>query len=103
MRYTIVYTGGFDATKTTVGRAREPFRVPRHYNYPLQSLIYRYLDEHLATQLHDVGFGDGAKRFKFFTFSRLIGNSSRQATSWSSRRARRFISPRRMRRLWSRC
>jgi len=57
-----------------LGRRGEPFRVPRHYNYPLQSLIYRYLDEHLATQLHDEGFGDGAKRFRFFTFSRLIGD-----------------------------
>jgi len=60
--------------KLRLGVQGEPFRVPRHYNYPLQSLIYRYLDEHLATQLHDVGFGDGAKRFKFFTFSRLIGD-----------------------------
>jgi CRISPR/Cas system endoribonuclease Cas6 (RAMP superfamily) len=59
--------------KLRLGAQGEPFRVPRHYNYPLQSLIYRYLDAHLATQLHDVGFGDGAKRFKFFTFSRLIG------------------------------
>ena len=60
--------------RLVLGKRGEPFRVPRHYNYPLQSLIYRYLDEHLATQLHDVGFGDGAKRFKFFTFSRLIGD-----------------------------
>jgi CRISPR-associated endoribonuclease Cas6 len=57
-----------------LGKRGTPFRVPRHYNYPLQSLIYRYLDEHLATQLHDEGFGNGAKRFKFFTFSRLIGD-----------------------------
>ena len=46
--------------RLVLGKRGEPFRVPRHYNYPLQSLIYRYLDEHLATQLHDVGFGDGA-------------------------------------------
>jgi CRISPR/Cas system endoribonuclease Cas6 (RAMP superfamily) len=46
--------------KLRLGVQGEPFRVPRHYNYPLQSLIYRYLDEHLATQLHDVGFGNGA-------------------------------------------
>jgi CRISPR/Cas system endoribonuclease Cas6 (RAMP superfamily) len=35
--------------KLRLGVQGEPFRVPRHYNYPLQSLIYRYLDARRAS------------------------------------------------------
>jgi CRISPR-associated endoribonuclease Cas6 len=64
--------------KLYLGQRREPFMVPLHYNYFVQSLIYRHLDEHLATQLHDVGFGEGTKRFRYFTFSRLMGDFQRE-------------------------
>lgn len=64
--------------KRFLGKRREPFTMPAHYNYFLQSLIYRHLDEHLAQQLHDEGIGEGTKRFRYFTFSRLIGNFQRQ-------------------------
>jgi CRISPR-associated endoribonuclease Cas6 len=64
--------------KLYLGRRREPFMVPPHYNYFVQSLIYRHLDEHLATQLHHEGFGEGTKRFRYFTFSRLMGDFQRE-------------------------
>jgi CRISPR-associated endoribonuclease Cas6 len=64
--------------KLYLGKRDEPFTIPAHYNYFLQSLIYRHLDEHLAQQLHDEGIGEGTKRFRYFTFSRLIGDFRRQ-------------------------
>lgn len=64
--------------KLWLGKRNEPFSVPVHYNYSLQSLIYRHLDAHLARQLHDEGIGEGTKRFRYFTFSRLIGNFQRR-------------------------
>ncbi|MFQ3611340.1 MAG: CRISPR-associated endoribonuclease Cas6 [Fimbriimonadales bacterium] len=49
-------------------------RVPKHYNAIVQGLIYYYLDEALATRVHDVGYPDGKRQLKYFTFSRLMGN-----------------------------
>ncbi|MEN3000719.1 MAG: CRISPR-associated endoribonuclease Cas6 [Armatimonadota bacterium] len=63
--------------KLFLGRRGEPFTVPAHYNYFLQSLIYHHLDEHLAQRLHDEGIGEGTKRFRYFTFSRLMGDFER--------------------------
>ncbi len=48
-------------------------RVPKHYNAIVQGLIYYYLDEALATRLHDVGYPAGKRSLKYFTFSRLMG------------------------------
>jgi CRISPR-associated endoribonuclease Cas6 len=64
--------------KLYLGQRHQPFEVPAHYNYFVQSLIYRHLDEHLATLLHDSGFGEGTKRFRYFTFSRLMGDFQRE-------------------------
>lgn len=64
--------------KLLLGKRNEPFTVPIHYNYFLQSLIYRHLDAHLAQTLHDEGIGEGTKRFRYFTFSRLIGEFKSQ-------------------------
>ena len=47
-------------------------RVPIHYNYQVQSLIYRHLDKALARNLHDEGIPHEKRRYKFFTFSRLF-------------------------------
>ena len=48
--------------------------LPINYNHLIQGFIYRHLDEHLATELHEDGLKDpeSRRRFKFFTFSRLI-------------------------------
>lgn len=64
--------------KLFLGKRQEPFTVPVHYNYFLQSLIYRHLEVHLAQQLHDEGIGEGTKRFRYFTFSRLMGDFQRR-------------------------
>jgi len=48
-------------------------RLPIHYNEYIQAFIYRHLDEHLATVLHDQGIPEGKRRLKLFTFSRLLG------------------------------
>lgn len=48
-------------------------RLPVHYNYLLQSLIYHVLDKDFAEFLHNTGYETGGRRFKLFTFSRLLG------------------------------
>jgi CRISPR-associated endoribonuclease Cas6 len=48
-------------------------RLPVHYNYWLQGLIYQSLDAEFAAFLHDHGFKGGGRVFKLFTFSRLLG------------------------------
>jgi len=47
--------------------------VPVHYNWHLQSYIYSTISQPLSFILHDLGFSYGKRRFKLFTFSRLIG------------------------------
>ncbi|MFO7172165.1 MAG: CRISPR-associated endoribonuclease Cas6 [Bacillota bacterium] len=51
--------------------------VPVHYNEVIQGLIYRYLDPDLAGHIHDGGYPEGPRRFKLFTFSRLLGRWER--------------------------
>ena len=46
--------------------------LPVHYNHLIQGLIYRNLDQALARRFHEEGFLYGKRRFKLFTFSRLI-------------------------------
>ena len=50
------------------------FRLPIHYNEIIQGFIYRHLSPSLAEKIHNQGFVDPetGKKFKFFTFSRLI-------------------------------
>lgn len=51
---------------------RGALTLPVHYNHLLQSLIYRNLDQALAGWLHEGGYALGRRRFKLFTFSRLL-------------------------------
>jgi len=51
--------------------------LPIHYNHLLQAMIYRSLDEALAEWLHNRGYCYGKRRFKLFTFSRLLSQSRR--------------------------
>lgn len=64
---------------TLVPQAR-PLVIPVNYNYHLSALVYRLIDlssaEH-AEWLHTYGFTLGGKRFKHFTFSRLLVPSRR--------------------------
>ena len=43
------------------------------YNHIVQAMIYKHLNEELATFLHKIGFENGKRSFKMFTFSRLVG------------------------------
>lgn len=46
--------------------------LPFHYNHLLQSMIYQKLDEALAEWLHEKGYQYEKRRFKLFTFSRIL-------------------------------
>jgi CRISPR-associated endoribonuclease Cas6 len=47
--------------------------LPLSYNYAVQSLILRHIDEKLGQFLHDKGYMLGKRSFKMFTFSRILG------------------------------
>jgi len=53
---------------------KNKLRLPIHYNEIIQGFIYKHISPQLAEKLHDQGFEDPetGKKFKFFTFSRLI-------------------------------
>ncbi len=53
--------------------AEGPVVLPLNYNQHIQALIYRYLDESLAEFLHNEGYRYEKRRFKLFTFSRVLG------------------------------
>jgi CRISPR-associated endoribonuclease Cas6 len=59
--------------KLTFTPAYKVLCLPIHYNYLLQSMIYRNLEKALATWLHEDGFYYLKRRFKLFTFSKLLG------------------------------
>ncbi|WP_457755596.1 CRISPR-associated endoribonuclease Cas6, partial [Thermodesulfatator indicus] len=62
MRISIVFKG-----------PKEGLTLPVHYNHLVQAFIYRSLDATLASFYHERGFAYGKRRFKLFTFSRLLG------------------------------
>ncbi len=56
----------------------EPFKdkkilLPRHYNYLIQSFIYKNLQRQIAEKVHNEGFIYEKRSFRLFTFSRLFG------------------------------
>lgn len=54
--------------------------IPLSYSYELSAWIYKVLassDEAYASWLHDNGFAQENKRFKFFTFSRLLFDNAK--------------------------
>lgn len=56
-------------------RPRDPLFLPIHYHPILQGVIYRNLDEALATWYHERGYAYHRRRFKLFTFSRLFARN----------------------------
>jgi CRISPR-associated endoribonuclease Cas6 len=54
-------------------RASDDVMLPVSYNYLVQASIYNNISHRLSKFLHDKGFVYGKRRFKFFTFSRLMG------------------------------
>lgn len=47
--------------------------LPIQYNYFVQSAIYAALPENIASRIHDEGYSAGNRRFKMFSFSRILG------------------------------
>jgi len=60
--------------KVTVS-SESPVLLPLHYNYVLQSFIYRNLDKIYSTFLHNYGFPYKSRLFKLLTFSKIFGKS----------------------------
>lgn len=59
-------------TVTFGGEVEVP--LPVHYNHHVQAMIYRQIRQPaLRDFLHQHGFALGGRRFKLFTFSRLLG------------------------------
>jgi len=52
---------------------KENISLPLHYNYLLQSFIYHHISKNMADFLHNGGYKFGKRKFKLFTFSRLMG------------------------------
>lgn len=48
--------------------------LPIHYNEYLQGFVYKNLDEEIGEFLHNEGFKYEKRKFKLFSFSRIIGN-----------------------------
>jgi len=53
--------------------AMDSIKLPIHYNYLVQSMIYRNMDKEFAEFLHNKGYEVNKRKFKLFTFSRLFG------------------------------
>ncbi|ADO45631.1 CRISPR-associated protein Cas6 [Hydrogenobacter thermophilus TK-6] len=54
-------------------------RLPKSYNHLLQAFFYKNTDPVLSKFLHEIGFVYNRRRFKLFTFSKIIGKlASRQ-------------------------
>lgn len=51
---------------------KDNITLPIHYNFYIQSLIYRILSPIISTKLHNQGFKFERRSFKFFTFSKII-------------------------------
>jgi CRISPR-associated endoribonuclease Cas6 len=59
-------------------QADGPIQLPIHYNHLVQGLIYKSMENpFLRKYLHEHGFPFEKRRFKLFTFSRLMGQKAR--------------------------
>lgn len=47
--------------------------IPIHYNYWLQSALYKAMGSETGIRVHDQGFTEAGRVFRYFTFSRLLG------------------------------
>ena len=64
----------------SIDKAAHGNLIPLSYAYELSAWIYKVLassDTNYATWLHDNGFTQENKRFKFFTFSRLLFDNAK--------------------------
>lgn len=58
--------------KLTYESINDKIYLPIHYNFYIQSLIYKTLSPLIAKKLHDEGFKFEKRRFKLFSFSRIL-------------------------------
>ncbi|MFZ7103601.1 MAG: CRISPR-associated endoribonuclease Cas6 [Peptococcaceae bacterium] len=54
-------------------KADKPIPLPIDYNHIVQSMLYHNISPELAVLLHDQGFQYGGRKFKLFTFSKIMG------------------------------
>ena len=56
-------------------RIKDNLVLPVDYNYILQSMIYKALgnNQEYSSLMHDQGFGNSGRSYKFFSFSRVEG------------------------------
>ncbi|MCL4245409.1 MAG: CRISPR-associated endoribonuclease Cas6 [Candidatus Dadabacteria bacterium] len=54
--------------------AEKDLVVPIDYNYQIQGFLYKSISPKLARILHDEGFQTGNRKFRLFTFSRVLGD-----------------------------
>lgn len=52
--------------------SEEDIVLPIHYNYIIQSFIYKNIDDKLSLFLHDKGYISNGRIFKLFTFSNIL-------------------------------
>ena len=55
--------------------------LPKSYNHILQAFFYKNMDPYISKFLHDIGFLYGKRRFKLFTFSKVIAKILRKTES----------------------
>jgi len=54
-------------------QSKGDLEIPIQYNHILQAAIYNAIEPALADFLHEKGYDSGNRKFKLFTFSRLLG------------------------------
>lgn len=69
--------------------SEKDFVVPIDYNYQIQGFLYKSISPKLARILHDEGFEAGKRKFRLFTFSRILGDYEIKKTEGSIK----FLSP----------
>lgn len=57
----------------TLKQLNKSAQIPINYNYFIQSAIYANLEPGLACRIHDRGYQAGSRKYKLFTFSKLLG------------------------------
>jgi len=55
--------------------------LPKSYNHILQAFFYKNMDPYISKFLHNIGFLYGKRRFKLFTFSKVIAKLSKKTDS----------------------
>jgi len=70
--------------KLVLSSEEEFIDLPLHYNQTVQGMLYKSLPKFLSDFLHDVGFFHQKRRFKLFTFSKIL--STKQITKKENKR-----------------